>query len=1082
MLTPGLVLFRAAISIAWALAGQNPGWPASDPALGSSALSRPENMPGDPDFAPRSDPETGCAGQLALYGFTPACVSALNLLEQPLGTGVAADRAWLLTTGAAVITLAVLDRGVRWDDVELVSRWRLNPAEVPAPIIEGRERDHDTNGDGVVTILDYTTATGTTPPSLERVADERLLARTDRGDANRNGLLDPQDLLLIFSNGLDDDDNGYTDDLAGWDFVDDDPDAEAPAEAALDAARIAAAEANNGLGGAGVCPRCTILATRVASGSIARGEQLAQAIIFSATQGAKVIAAVVPPSYGTGFLDAAVRLAEQRDAVTIAAPGSGGGVEVSGPWSRALITTGLTADRTDLRQATTLFAPDRCESGSLRATVSAPSIGGAPGAVAIAAGVAGLAFSAAEGIKRQNVAPLEPQLGAVELRQLLASAAQRAPAQSGWSALFGRGRLDARAAVDAVIRRAIPPPVLLLQPSWSSAIDPTDGEPIQVRGEVMNSRHDEVSWVLEYAIGGEPAPDAFSPISSGSVPRDTRAVVTGEIPAVGLFRDPAAEPEEPLSFAVTLRLTATARAGSAVASSETRRVVFVHHDLRSVPGFPVDLRGTIAGAPRVMDLDGDGRDEILVATTEGALHLIDGLGRAVPGWPVRTPVLPELDPARPDHGSAPAYSSGALGFEPILQPITAAPAIGNLERERLPERSIVAVTVSGTVLALDLQGNLQSGFPVILSSSVAMPHGPALADLDADGKTEIVVADSAGKVWVLGSGGTLRAGFPIELGEPVSAPAIGDLDGDGRLDLVLAGHRKGFAIDVTGRALEGWPIELEALPSEPPGLPSPPVITRLDPDEEPAVLIAPWGRRSIAVRSGAQIEPAAQTGRDAFGARSLVELQGPPVFPIGGEVAALELDGDGRIDLAFRAGVTGCNPAVDRGPLAGVWSVEDGASLPGFPLALSRFDPSGFAAVDLDGDRRVELIFADGHQRLRATSANGISPEGWPKLVTGALAGAPALGDLLGDRHYEVVAASELGLVWAWRTRGPTSGSIWWEGARHDLAATGNTLTPTTDRAIISVDEGCDCSTTDRSSALPWLAGLLLWAVRKKCK
>jgi len=44
-------------------------------------------------------------------------------------------------------------------------------------------------------------------------------------DHNGNGYLDPEDLIVECSNGVDDDGNGYVDDICGWDFLwnDNDP-------------------------------------------------------------------------------------------------------------------------------------------------------------------------------------------------------------------------------------------------------------------------------------------------------------------------------------------------------------------------------------------------------------------------------------------------------------------------------------------------------------------------------------------------------------------------------------------------------------------------------------------------------------------------------------------------------------------------------------------------------------------------------------------------------------------------------------------------------------------------------------------
>lgn len=86
----------------------------------------------------------------------------------------------------------------------------------------GQTGPHDRNLDGAFTVLDFTTATGTTSPTIDRVIDDTLLARSDHGDKNGNGVLDAQDLIEIFANGIDEDANGFVDDIAGWDFADDD--------------------------------------------------------------------------------------------------------------------------------------------------------------------------------------------------------------------------------------------------------------------------------------------------------------------------------------------------------------------------------------------------------------------------------------------------------------------------------------------------------------------------------------------------------------------------------------------------------------------------------------------------------------------------------------------------------------------------------------------------------------------------------------------------------------------------------------------------------------------------------------------
>ena len=72
------------------------------------------------------------------------------------------------------------------------------------------------------------------------------------------------------------------------------------------------------------------------------------------------------------------------------------------------------------------------------------------------------------------------------------------------------------------------------------------------------------------------------------------------------------------------------------------------------------------------------------------------------------------------------------------------------------------------------------------------PNGVASADLNADGKVDLVVTHGAGKVSILlgkGSGGFAPApGSPLPVSSPPHLAALGDLDGDSKLDLVVTGH------------------------------------------------------------------------------------------------------------------------------------------------------------------------------------------------------------------------------------------------------------------------------------------------------
>ena len=196
------------------------------------------NTPNDPDFD-RCEPDdaqgTTCTNtfgqQYERFGFAPNGSQATALYHNPtdphvqrhsaqntlagripLGQvpGVSADRAWKYSTGAASVQVAILDTGIRWSNSGLRKKVALNRAELPLPQNSGPCAQYDCNSDGAFNVVDYAN-------------DPRVSATTGNDDEpGADAFLDASDLIVAFSDSSDDDGNGYVDDIAGWDFFDDD--------------------------------------------------------------------------------------------------------------------------------------------------------------------------------------------------------------------------------------------------------------------------------------------------------------------------------------------------------------------------------------------------------------------------------------------------------------------------------------------------------------------------------------------------------------------------------------------------------------------------------------------------------------------------------------------------------------------------------------------------------------------------------------------------------------------------------------------------------------------------------------------
>jgi len=141
----------------------------------------------------------------------------------------------------------------------------------------------------------------------------------------------------IAGNGIDDDNNGFIDDVRGYDFVNNSNSSECPAgEDCFDedndpmdfhghgthCAGIAAGVTNNSLGIAGLCRNCTIMPVRAGHSGTLETDDAAQAIVYAADNGADVISMSFGSSYPSSTEKDAIDYAYDKGAVLVAAAGN----------------------------------------------------------------------------------------------------------------------------------------------------------------------------------------------------------------------------------------------------------------------------------------------------------------------------------------------------------------------------------------------------------------------------------------------------------------------------------------------------------------------------------------------------------------------------------------------------------------------------------------------------------------------------------------------------------------------------------------------------------------------------------------
>ncbi|NLH50234.1 MAG: S8 family serine peptidase [Myxococcales bacterium] len=1032
-------------------------WPVLLPAANPNWPNGPDQ---DPREAPPDDP--GFAGRWYLLSYiNDDYLDTIRPEEIPLGSGVSADRAWQVTTGSPEVVIAVLDSGVVWGTDDLLHKYSLNRGELPLP--EGSEY-YDANGDGVFNMLDY-------------AADSRVY------DVNDNNDLDPGDLIQLFSDGVDSDDNGYVDDICGWDFYqhDNDPHDDIYFGHGTGEAKMAAAEVNNGIEDSGVCPRCLILPVRVGDSFVADVNHFAQGVIFATDSGAQVVLEALGTINNTPFAREAVEYALAHNVSFAASAADENSYHHNYPatYGRTIHTNNVIPDQ-DLDKVTSFMALDACTNWGSKITVSGASWACSSGATGIMGGALGLIYSRAIEID------LDPPLSSAEVMGLVAMSAtdvyrpeaahnpfiyQSLP---GWDKYFGHGRLNVRAAVDLVAPDTIPPEAYIETPAWYEIVGPAQ-DSISIVGYVDARRGRPYSYRLEAQVGLEPAADGWTVITQENY---LSAPLAGELGIVDpndfpMPQGKAISRDASDHYALLLRLVVDDSLGNEVLYYHQ---FFLYRDADWAGGFPRDLGGSGEASPLMADLTGDDIFELIVPSADGRVHAFRGDGTELPGWPAPMDYAPGQDPSVVNYLNSAAYRTGEMASD-WRQSVLASPAAGDLDLDGTVE--VVVASMDGELYVWKADGSLQPGFPVAMDPTHLNPEwkvdygfmgSPVLVDLDPepDDALEIVAAGMDQYVYAWRSDGSPVAGWPVlcrdstgqEGTRIVTTPALAELDADGRPEIVVATNEK--YDDYYGRVyalwrdgndhaggpfLPNWPVapfglEMDYLPYFGTGTPTSPVAADLDHD----------GYDEVMVHAGVLVPAVYDHNGELIRYMSplVLGLQNgtidPLMFTMNGNSSLADLDGSGRLaiiksGLGLRQGLqlvfAGLRIPADS--LVGAWYLDDGSSLRHFPRPFEDIQFVGENIVaDLDGDGLPELIGGSGGYYLHAYNHLGDEPAGWPKFTGGWIISSPTVGDMDGDGYLEVAAVTREGYLFVWRTTGPADGNLQWTSHQHDPFNTGN--------------------------------------------
>ncbi|MBV8981031.1 MAG: hypothetical protein JO086_09050, partial [Acidimicrobiia bacterium] len=389
----------------------------------------------------------------------------------------------------------------------------------------GGERggDYDVLDTGTVNVLDW-------------ACDSRVAGAMH--DPRRHGpanVLTPEDLILAFSDGVDHDHNGYVNDIAGWNYVDNnnDPFDDVQYGHGTGEARDSTAEANTG-STVGSCPNCMVMPLRVGESFVADANRFAQATLYATDMGADVVQEALGTYNAPYFARQAIEYAYNHGTTVIASAADEEAEHHNQPGALpdTVVVNSVNQPDSASGVGVTNVPPsylqlNGCTNFGSRVDLSVSGSSCSSEATGKSSGVTGLIYSAAENaLAAGRISPsshctrvdgtpciVTPN----EVRQLLTGQADdvnfasqpepscaqtplptctdpnlnttfapdmvggvlgpapdtfQYPARKGWDEFYGYGRLNAYKSVAAASEGSIPPEADITSPDWFTQVDP----------------------------------------------------------------------------------------------------------------------------------------------------------------------------------------------------------------------------------------------------------------------------------------------------------------------------------------------------------------------------------------------------------------------------------------------------------------------------------------------------------------------------------------------------------------------------------------------------------------------------------
>ena len=475
--------------------------------------------------------------------------------------------------------------------------------------------------------------------------------------------------------------------------------------------------------------------------------------------------------------------------------------------------------------------------------------------------------------------------------------------------------------------------------------------------------------VLALAGCGDSGRESASAEGTGALPQTTTVTPTsGDVPTGGATSTGSASASGSGTEALTLDVTGTASTATGSSSGDSGPLMFCGDEPPAgyVGAFDADCKSepqvgvfkpvvewkkvdwvaspaarSVMMAPIVVSLDDDNKD-----------GKIDGDDQ---------PDIAYVSYEASQDGPGTVRAIRGDGSEELWSAVdglcaTSGLAAGDLDGDGMVE--LVGITQTQQIRAFEHDGTIKWTTAASYVGDMSYCYStPAIADMDADGKPEVIVGrvilDAAGSERGKGAFGTGAAGFS-------SASFAADIDGDGQQEVVVGNalyRVDGSAIWSNGLA-DGYPA-----------------VADFDGDGKPEIVVS--GSGAVRLQNGG--------GGTVWSVVNPAQGGGPPTIA--------DFDGDGEPEVGV-AGKT--NYVVFE---------TDGTVLWQQPTQDASSAATGSSVYDFEGDGIADVVYADETTLYVYSGKDGAIKLNYAEHASATIIEYPLVADVDGDDQVEIVVA-----------------------------------------------------------------------------